>query len=74
MSISAKSAAKRLRKPAGPTFIQRSRAVSAEQKAIWHNVTGAGKSHTLRQFLGLNDDDASFLGATLEHLVSQNLR
>jgi hypothetical protein len=39
------------------TFIQRSRHESSEQKAIWHQVTGAGRGHVMRPFFGLTDDE-----------------
>lgn len=41
----------------GPTLIQRSRSVSAEEKAIYHNVTGVGRSGVRRPFMDLNDED-----------------
>ncbi len=39
------------------TFIQRSRAVSATDKARWHNTDGAGRSRVIREFLGLSQAD-----------------
>lgn len=44
----------------GPTLIQRSRSVSPQQKAIYHTVTGAGRSRVIRDFfnLGPGDDEA----------------
>lgn len=39
------------------TFIQRSRAESSEQKAMWNQVQGAGKSHVRREFFGLTDTE-----------------
>lgn len=42
------------------TFIQRSRPSSGkspEQKAIYHQVAGAGKSRVLRKFFELSDAD-----------------
>lgn len=41
----------------GPTFIQRSRAMSSEEKAMYHNVAGAGKSRVTRVFFELDDAD-----------------
>lgn len=38
----------------GGTFIQRSRAVGAADKAYWHHVSGAGRSRVKRPFLGLS--------------------
>lgn len=71
-SISAKSTAKRLAK-GGPTFIQRSRAVSSEQKAIWHNVTGAGRRGVIREFFGLNEEDGTAITNGLETLIKARL-
>jgi hypothetical protein len=52
------------------TFIQRSRQVSSEQKAIWHNVTGAGRRGVLRKFFDLNDADKQALRDGLEKAVA----
>lgn len=41
----------------GPTLIQQSRRVPDEQKALYHQVLGAGKSRVKRPFLGLTDAD-----------------
>lgn len=41
----------------GGTFIQRSRAVPGADKALFHNVTGAGTSQVKRQFFGLTPDE-----------------
>jgi hypothetical protein len=67
-AISAKSTAKRLRR--GPTFIQRSRTVSSEEKAIFHQVTGAGRSRVKREFFELNQADEQLLGEKLEQAVA----
>jgi hypothetical protein len=56
------------------TFIQRSRDVSSEQKAMWHNVTGAGKSHVVREFFGLSDDEQNAAKAALEKAIEQRVR
>ncbi len=45
------------RKKTGPTLIQRSRSKGAEEKALYHNVTGAGKSKVTRKFLGLTEQE-----------------
>lgn len=39
------------------TAIQRSRNVAPEEKAAFHQITGAGRAHVLRPFLGLTPDD-----------------
>lgn len=71
MAKTAKRAAKKVRK--GPTFIQRSRAVSSEQKAIWHNVTGAGKSRVLRPFFEVGKDDQEAIKDGIETLLKARI-
>lgn len=41
----------------GGTFIQRSRSVGAADKAYYHDVAGAGKSHVKREFFDLSEED-----------------
>jgi hypothetical protein len=73
-SVSAKSAAKKLRRVrTGPTFIQRSRAVSAEQKAIYHNVTGAGRRGVKREFFQLGTEDGEAIKAATEKLMQARI-
>ena len=60
-------------KRAGPTFIQRSRGESSEQKAIWHNVTGAGRSQVVREFFGLDDSDHTAVRDAVETLLARRL-
>jgi hypothetical protein len=57
----------------GTTFVQRSRNESSEQKAIWHNVTGAGRSHVRREFFDLTDDERQAAKDALEGLIDQRL-
>lgn len=45
------------KRKAGKTFIQQSRSVPSIDKARWHELDGAGKSKTKREFFGLNADD-----------------
>jgi hypothetical protein len=52
-------------------MIQRSREVPAAEKAIYHQVAGAGKSRVKREFFGLNDGDLSQLTTLLERRLSQ---
>jgi phage gpG-like protein len=40
-----------------PTMIQDSRRKSPEEKALYHQELGAGKSHVKRPFLGLTTED-----------------
>lgn len=58
----------------GPAFIQRSRDVSSEQKAIWHQITGAGRSHVRRQFMGLTESEQEKVHAILSGLVDERLK
>lgn len=57
----------------GPTLIQRSRAVAPGQKALYHQVFGAGKSRVLRQFFDLNDDDARVIGDEMRRRITERL-
>jgi len=41
------------------TLIQRSRRVGSAQKASYHELEGAGRSHVRRPFFELNDEDIS---------------
>lgn len=43
------------------TVIQASRSVRPSEKAAFHQVTGAGRSHVLRQFFGLSEADLDVL-------------
>ena len=45
------------RRPAAVSFRQRSRNKGAEEKAIYHQVAGAGRSRVLRKFFELSDAD-----------------
>jgi hypothetical protein len=64
--------AKRRRR--GPTFIARSRSVSAEQKAMFHNILGAGPKGIIRRFFDLNTSDKDALRAGLEKLVAVRVK
>jgi hypothetical protein len=57
----------------GTTFIHQSRSVPSEQKAIYHNVTGAGRSRVIRQFLGLTDQNQIDLRDGLEKLIAMRI-
>lgn len=39
------------------TFIQRSRSLGAAEKASFHQIDGAGRSHVIRRFFDLSDAD-----------------
>jgi hypothetical protein len=56
------------------TFIQRSRRESSEQKAIWHQVTGAGRRGVLRQFFGLTSEEQATVKQVLEGQIAARLR
>lgn len=58
----------------GLTLIQRSRAVGAETKALAHDVTGAGKARTLRQFLGLTSAQTETLRARVARHLDEYVR
>jgi phage gpG-like protein len=45
----------------GRTLIQSSRSVSPAEKAAFHQITGAGKSHVLRRFFGLSESDEAVI-------------
>lgn len=62
------------RRSRGPTLIQQSRRVSAEQKAIWHQIQGAGKSHVKREFVGLTDEDERAIENRLQAALDKRLR
>lgn len=68
-----KSAGTTRTKGSGETLIQRSRALGAEEKAIFHNITGAGKSHVLREFMELNADDEDALTQIVEDGIDRLL-
>jgi hypothetical protein len=55
------------------TFIQRSRGKSPVEKALFHQVTGAGRSHVKRPFLGLTDGEAHAITQRLVAGMRENL-
>ncbi len=56
------------------TLIQKSRALSAEQKASFHQIQGAGRSKVKRQFLGLTEADKEAINQRVGAHVSDVLR
>lgn len=58
----------------GPTFIQRSREVNPEQKALYHQVLGAGKSRVKREFFDISQADIAALAARLQKLMGEKIR
>lgn len=61
------------KRKARQTPIQLSRHVSPSQKAAFHQVTGAGKNHVLRQFFGLSESDMDALAARFGQGLDQLL-
>jgi hypothetical protein len=57
----------------GPTLIQQSRRVPAEEKALYHQELGAGRSHVKRKFLGLTDDDVKAIVARLDAAMDKRI-
>lgn len=64
--------AKRPRR-SGPTFIQRSRSVSSEQKAIYHQVMGAGPRGVRREFFDLNESDKNVATEMIDRMAQEQL-
>jgi hypothetical protein len=56
------------------TLIQQSRAISSKQKAEWHELEGAGKSHVKREFFGLNRDDETAIEQRLSDGLDRQLK
>jgi hypothetical protein len=67
--MAAKTSARVPRGRRGPTFIQRSRSVSSEEKAMHHNITGK----VLREFFDLGQDDQDACRDALEKAVAMRL-
>jgi len=55
------------------TLIQRSRRVSSQKKAEFHELTGAGKRKVKREFFGLNRSDEDALTKRITDGVDQAL-
>jgi hypothetical protein len=62
------------RRSIGRTLIQRSRDVSPQQKAIFHNVAGAGRSRVKREFFDLARSDEQAIVQMLETRLDRNLQ
>ena len=56
------------------TMIQASRAVSPQEKAVHHAVTGAGKSRVVRDFFGLGPGDEDAVTRLLQQLVTTRMQ
>lgn len=59
-------------KATGGTFIQRSRAVGANDKALYHDQLGAGKSRVKRPFFGLSPAEEKQISDRVDkHIAAQ---
>ncbi len=56
-----------------PTMIQESRRKSPEEKALYHQELGAGKSHVKRPFLGLTADDERDIVSLIERGMDRKI-
>lgn len=54
------------------TRIQESRRKRPSEKAIYHHVTGTGKSRVRRKFFGLTKQDEAEIRDVLEEIVGKN--
>lgn len=58
----------------GPTLIQASRRIAPEQKALYHQVLGAGKSHVRREFVGLTDTEERQIADALDRALTRRFQ
>ena len=56
------------------TLIQRSRAISPQQKAVYPAEVGAGKSRVKRDFFNLGPGDAEAVTRMLQSRITTRLR
>lgn len=56
------------------TLIQQSRRKSAAEKAAYHQITGAGKSHVKRQFFGISDRDEDVIVKRIDDELAKRLK
>lgn len=56
------------------TLIQRSRAVSPQQKAIYHAEVGAGKARIKRDFFNLGPGDAEAITRLLQSRITTRMQ
>lgn len=57
----------------GPTLIQQSRRTSAEEKALYHQTLGAGRSQVKRPFLGLTSEDEREILNRIDQSIDRKL-
>lgn len=55
-------------------MIQRSRAISPQQKAIYHAVSGAGKSKVIRDFFDLGPNDPEAIRRLLQGRLTERMQ
>jgi hypothetical protein len=55
-------------------MIQRSRSKASEEKALYHQVLGAGRSRTKREFLGLTPQDEKDITQRIEQHIGRQLK
>lgn len=58
----------------GPTMVQRSRQKASEEKALYHQLLGAGRSRVRRDFLGLTPQDERDISQRIEQHVGRQLK
>jgi len=58
----------------GPTLIQQSRRIPDEQKALYHQVLGAGRSRVKRPFLGLTQNDIDTIRQRVSDGVAKSVK
>jgi hypothetical protein len=61
------------RRAARQTFIQHSRGKTAEQKALYHQVEGAGTSRIKRPFLGLTSEEEQQVDRRIQALIDDGV-
>jgi hypothetical protein len=63
----------RKRASGSSTLIRNSRALPSEEKALYHNVLGAGRRGTLRKFFDISREDQEVLAKAAEQAVALRL-
>lgn len=57
----------------GPTLIQQSRAVSPQQKAVYHAEVGAGRARVVRDFFNVGPGDKEAISRMLQARITTRL-
>ena len=58
----------------GGTLVQRSREIGGNPKAVWHHLTGAGRSRVKRPFFDLTDGDKALLTERVRAYLDRVIR